>query len=373
MNRILFVTESLFSLGPARQLMELASALVEKDFEVHLAVLQDHGDQVNLLSDTYVEVHSLGATDFQHPFSRASFQSILSLRKLIRRIDPEFVHSWCGNSGFVSLAAADLAFPRAKKKARRLNTELFLPPEKRMTRQLYEKHVTPGFETIVVPHESAQIHMMDNGYDEEDIEIIANKLCPLNVSRESGRETILRKLNLPADSKIAGTVAPLMPRSRLKDLIYACDLLTVIRDDVHFLVFGKGFQESRLKRFAKMTECASHVHFLGEPSDASSMLAGLDFYWHSHFMEPLPVNLLAAMANGIPAISVYGPGTTEIIRHQETGFAVNFGARDEFARWTKYLIELPEQAAKLSAQGQTFVQQNFTDPDYADRFLQLYI
>ena len=142
---------------------------------------------------------------------------------------------------------------------------------------------------------------------------------------------------------------------------------------MQFVIFGKGLQKNRLQRFARMTESFHHVHFLGEPADADSMLAGLDFYWHSHLLEPLPVNLLAAMAAGIPTISVYGPGTSEIIRHQETGFAVNYGARDEFARWTKYLIELPDQAAKLSTQGKSFVEQNFTDPDYADKFLRLYI
>ena len=103
------------------------------------------------------------------------------------------------------------------------------------------------------------------------------------------------------------------------------------------------------------------------------MLAGLDFYWHSHLIEPLPANLLAAMANGIPAISVYGPGTSEIIKHQETGFAVNFGARDEFARWTKYLIELPEQAAKLSSQGQAFRQTTDLPIEITlNHYLQLY-
>jgi glycosyltransferase involved in cell wall biosynthesis len=379
-NRILFVTESLFPLGPAGQLDVLARQLAERSWEVHLAVLHEGATDVqtgaadaHTLAGSNVEIHSLGTTVFSQPFSRASLRSIHRLRKLIQRLEPDFIQGWCGTSGFVTLAATDSAFLGSKRTVRRLNTELFLQPEKRFTRQLYEKRLSPGFETVVVPHESAKIHLIENGYDEDDIEIIDNMLCPLEVARDAGRELILAKLNLPAEAKIAGTVAPLIPRTRIKDLIYACDLLTVIRDDFHFLVFGKGFQEPRLRRFAKLTESNRHIHFLGEPHDAGSMLAGLDFYWHSHLMEPLPVNLLAAMANGIPAISVYGPGTSEIIKHQETGFAVNFGARDEFARWTKYLIELPDQAAKLSSQGQAFVQQSFTDRDYADHYLRLYV
>jgi len=81
---------------------------------------------------------------------------------------------------------------------------------------------------------------------------------------------------------------------------------------------------------------------------------------------------MSAMANGIPSISVYGPGTKEIIRHQETGFAVNFGARDEFARWTKFLIEKPEQAARLARQGQEFVNAQFTKSTMVDGYLAIY-
>ena len=81
---------------------------------------------------------------------------------------------------------------------------------------------------------------------------------------------------------------------------------------------------------------------------------------------------MSAMAKGIPAISVFGPGSKEIIRHQETGFAVNFGARDEFARWTKYLIEQEESGKQLARQGQTFVQSNFEESKMVDSYVGIY-
>jgi glycosyltransferase involved in cell wall biosynthesis len=66
------------------------------------------------------------------------------------------------------------------------------------------------------------------------------------------------------------------------------------------------------------------------------------------------------MANGVPAISVFGDGTKEIILHQQTAMAVNYGARDEFARWTKFLIEKPDAARQLADQGKAHVREQFS-------------
>lgn len=179
-------------------------------------------------------------------------------------------------------------------------------------------------------------------------------------------------MNLPEKAYLAGAVGPLCHRSRFKDLIWATDLLTVIRDDFHFLMIGKGSQRKQLERFASLTESRSHIHFLGHPEFPQRVVAGLDFYWNSHLRDPLSGNLLAAMANGIPSISVYGPGTEEIIRHQQTAFGVNFGARDEFARWTKFLIEKSEPAQKIAWQGQQFVRDNFRQSKMIDGYLAIY-
>jgi glycosyltransferase involved in cell wall biosynthesis len=127
---------------------------------------------------------------------------------------------------------------------------------------------------------------------------------------------------------------------------------------------------SRLQRFASLTEAASHVHFIRHPEP--SLIQGLDFYWHPHFQEPISANLMAAMAAEIPAIAVYGEGTDEIIRHQETGFAVNFGARDEFARWTKFLIEKPNESKTMARQGRELVERSFPSKSMVDDYIAFY-
>ena len=169
----------------------------------------------------------------------------------------------------------------------------------------------------------------------------------------------MQETGLESTALIAVTSADLQPATRLKDLIWATDLLSCVRDDVHLVIFGKGSQHQNLLKFAACTEAADHIHFAGLPSTALEMVSGADVYWNSHLGTPVPSGVLAAMNCNVPVISVYGPETSPLITHQETGFAVNFGARDEFARWMKFLIEKPDAAKQLGNQGRRHSRHQF--------------
>lgn len=395
MNRILFVSETLNPLGPAQPLLELVRVLTSRGWIVNVAVArcenltqwkQDWPCEVFALTQSAAEKSPAFARQRLRPASRSSVSAVLQLRKLIRRVRPEIVHAWCGTASWLSLVAVQFPISRrllhhpwlgfrpsgqgvrASSTSQRIlrpklfATELLLPPEKRFTQQLYENRFSPGLESVLVPHEWVASQLRKNGC-ESNIKIIPNRIDAnhfvSSAERAKFKRQLREKLQLPVDAKLAGTVAPLLAKSRLKDLIWATDLLTCVRDDFHFVIFGNGDFDARLRRFAGLTEAAQHVHFVNDPTIVPKNLSGLDFYWHSHLNEPMPFGLLNAMAGGVPAISVFGPGTRELIRHQETGFAVNFGARDEFARWTKYLIEQPDSAKQLAEQGQSWVQREF--------------
>lgn len=373
-QRILFVIESLFPLGSAQQLKLLADALVESGCDIHVAVLGEKTFEPTAWTDIGINVAFLNGDD-KTPLNtfRDGLYVTGQLRRLIRRIAPEIVHAWCGPAELLALLATEnIPFTQRLRRFRFIGTELSRHPPKRFVRQSIESRLADRLERMIVPHQSVKDDLLETGFREDRIEIVPNAATPPELDRLAARSEIVAALNLPKTAYLAGAVAPLCHRTRLKDLIWATDLLTVIRDDFHFLIIGRGTQLKRLQRFASLTESASHVHFLGEPGKPERLIGGLDFFWHSHLHDPLPGNLLAAMANGIPAISVYGPGTEEIVRHQETAFGVNFGARDEFARWTKFLIEQTEPAEKLAWQGQSYVQSKFDKSKMIDRYKAIY-
>lgn len=372
--RILFTIESLFELGPVEELKILTGALSARGHEIHVAILGEYRAEPKEWTDSGIKVHVLNKDDRTplHSF-RDSFSIIPELRKLIHALSPDLVHAWCGQAEILTLIATQnvlLARPLPFKHL--ISTRLAIPRELGFTHQVLENQLgdSESF-TTVVPHASIKTKLIEYGKLESQIQIIANSTTPPNPAEKPiARESLRKKLGLPQNSYLAGTVAPLVHRSRLKDLIWATDLLTCIRQDFHFLIIGSGSQLSRLQRFASLTEAKAHIHFLSHPE--SSVIQGLDFYWHPHLQEPLSGNLLSAMAAEIPSIAVYGEGTQEIIRHQETGFAVNFGARDEFARWTKFLIEKPEESQILVQQGRQLVERAFPIESMVDGYLELY-
>ena len=71
-------------------------------------------------------------------------------------------------------------------------------------------------------------------------------------------------------------------------------------------------------------------------------------------------------------VSVAGPGIDEVLVPQTTGLATNFGARDEFARWTKYLIEQPHSAEQLARQGREHAERNFAAAKMVDAYREIY-
>jgi len=374
-QHILFVIENLFPLGPAQQLKVLVDGLVAQGYKIHIAVLGQRSFEPTRWTDADIEVSFLNGDD-KTPLHtvRDGFHVVKELRQLINTLSPTIVHTWCGVAELLTLIAVqNVPLTKPLKQFRLLSTELYRQPEKRFVRQLAETRMSSQVEQMIVPHESVKQHLVENGYRESRISIVPNAVAndtPLD-RLESKRE-LRRRLGLPESSKVAGTVARLHHRSRLKDLVWATDLLTCVREDFHFIIIGTGTQLKQLKRFASLTESKSHVHFLGHAQSPETLVAGLDFYWHSHLNDPLSGNLLSAMAHGIPAISVLGPGTEPIVRHQETGMAVNFGARDEFARWTKYFIEQTDSTGKLALQGKNHVISEFDKSKTCDSYLRIY-
>ncbi|QEG20581.1 glycosyltransferase [Mariniblastus fucicola] len=364
-QRLLFVIDSLDRFGATRQL-ELLTGAIGDDFDVHVAVL---GPAQNspMFSVSNTEFHFLGTSLNQAISVRTLTRSGLRLRKLIRRLQPNIVHAWCQPAERVMLAASfDV------DSVRKFVTELYVRPSTNMTFEAIDRRLGSPVLQYVVPHEEIKKSLVSHQYREDRISIVASSIGPSSPDRESARRKLVQLGGFGEHVHIAGAVAPLVPRSRLKDLIWATDLLTCIRDDVHFFIFGNGSQRTRLEKFASQTEAGHHVHFIDAEVDAQTLIPGLDFFWQSHLNEPLPSAMHHAMQSGVPVISVYGPGTSETIEHQETGFATNFGARDEFARWTKYLLEQTESGRQLADQGRASVDGKFAVSEMADGYRAIY-
>ena len=370
-RRILFITPSLNLPADSSQLQLLAAGLADQQFDVHVAAICDPiGSPSNIPKAT---VHSLaiGRPQSQRRSPHQAVALTGAIGNLLKSLRPDIVHSWDVDAR-LEIASASRRFPSAK----RIETISSAGMPRTHVRQMIRNRMAPFEDSVAVPHESLIEHLVDAGCPEKHITVIPPAAsCDPDLSRKEAKDKLTNHLGLPDSSYLATTFAPLQPRFRLKDLIWAADLLTCIREDFHLLIVGRGEQKTRLRKFASQTEAGSHVHILDtQPREltASDLFTGSDVYWNSSLHTPLASPMLHSMAAGTPVISVLGSGTSDLVRHQETGFAVNFGARDEFARWTKYLIEQTEPANQLRSQGKCYAIDNFPDATLINAYAVLY-
>ncbi len=380
---MLFTTEDLYPFGPARLLLPLVEGLSAAGTDVVVAVLGQRAFHPERWIAAGARVFFVNGDD-QTPLhtSRDAFEVVRELRSLLRIVDPDIVHPWCGDAWWLTLLAVQ-SWPLSSQlpSFRLLATELTMPRKQGLIRRRLEQRMWKQLEAVVVPHQHVADGLRELMGPDHRFQIIPNgcvgdafvdQPTADDWQRDALRLAVRRELGLPDDAHLAISIADLEPVHRLKDLVWATDLLACVRSDFHFLLIGTGSQRRRLRRFANLTEASEHVHLLGLPDQPDRLLRAADVYWNSHLQQPGSVQVLSAMESHVPVISVLGAGTETMIRHQETGFAVNFGARDEFARWTKYLIELPGPAETLALQAEHWARQQFPIDDYVNGYRELY-
>jgi glycosyltransferase involved in cell wall biosynthesis len=153
-----------------------------------------------------------------------------------------------------------------------------------------------------------------------------------------------------------------------KDAIWAADLLKVIRDDAHLLIFGEGPHRDRLVLFRQQVEIADKVHFLGQRGDLQEFLPNLDQFWSTRRRPGMPQAVLEAMAAGVPVVASDVPGTRELIEHEASGYLFAPGHRAGLARWAEYLINHPDAALRIGAAGKQRVESEFSAETMVQRW-----
>jgi glycosyltransferase involved in cell wall biosynthesis len=158
---------------------------------------------------------------------------------------------------------------------------------------------------------------------------------------------LLAQLQLPDDVRLIGAAGPMHDAKPWKDLIWAADLLKVVRDDVHLLIAGIGPGHDRLERFREQVEIEDRVHFLGPERTPAQVLPGCDIAWFPTATRGLPSGLATAMSAGVPTVACGGEWSAELIRSGENGYLVAPGDRAGLARVTQRLLNDPLLAARL--------------------------
>jgi glycosyltransferase involved in cell wall biosynthesis len=165
------------------------------------------------------------------------------------------------------------------------------------------------------------------------------------------RDDLLRELNLPANARLIGVIGRLTHEKRVKDLIWAADLLRVLHENLRVLIIGDGRERAQLERYARLASDLEHIRFLGERADVPRIMPHLDVLWNADENTGPSLAILEATAAGIPVIASDTPSNRELIVEGETGHLIPLGTRAgraARARATDRIFNDAEMARRLA-------------------------
>lgn len=112
---------------------------------------------------------------------------------------------------------------------------------------------------------------------------------------------IRRELNIPIETRVIGSVGRL---EEVKNNQFIIKLLAEQPSlkNVHYVMVGEGALERDLKTLANKLEVSPRVHFVQSTASVASYYSLFDVLALPSFFEGLPLVLIEAQANGLPAI-----------------------------------------------------------------------
>ena len=126
--------------------------------------------------------------------------------------------------------------------------------------------------------------------------------------------------------------------------------LALIKDEVpgaKLLLAGEGATLEECRRLAVTLGIKDRVHFLGFRKDVEQLLHISDVLVASSYREGLPVNVLEAMAIGLPIIASSNRGHKELVINNKTGYIVSPENPFEFSTKIQELMNSDSLRGKM--------------------------
>ena len=161
-------------------------------------------------------------------------------------------------------------------------------------------------------------------------------------------------------------------KKRLKDIVWAFDLLGVIRPTSHLLLLGTGARVSDLQAFIRPALFADRIHLLGFRSDVHRLLSQCSCLWQASEDEGCPNTLLEAMAVGLPVVASDIAGHREVLQGDKLGATMALGDCAEMARRTNLLLDRPQQAEAQARKAQESVLEKYEDTRMVQGYCEFY-
>lgn len=352
---VLHVAESAGWAGGEVYLLKLAKALDRRRFRLAV-VLPERGPLLERLGAQGVQVHLVPLAE--RLFNPAAF---LALVRLFRRERPAIVQSHGARSNVYTKLASKLAGVPAVLSM--VHNSLFDYEVRPLRRRLYvlaERFTSPLADRVIAVSTAIAWDLVHRyRIDADKVVTIHNGIDADAVVPSRSRSGVLEELRLSGEDRVIGTAARMTPQKGYHDLLRALGLLIPRFPRLRCLLIGDGPLKPSLEDETRALGFGSHCVFTGARSDVPDLLSLSEIVVLPSLSEGLPFVLLEAMALGKPVVATRVGGSPEVVEEGHTGLLVPPRDPRALADAIAFLLDRPEEAAKMGARGQLRVRERF--------------
>lgn len=334
----MMVIPTLDQSGAEKQFTLVATHLPREEFEIRVVALTRGGPLESPLRDHEIPVNILN--------KRWKFDpgTMWQLRGLIGDFRPDVISTWL----FAANAYGRLVGRISGDWPRIVVSERCVDEWKAGWQHWLDRRLMQRTDRVIANSQSVAEFYRRRGVAPDRLTVIPNGVITPSEPTCSRTEFLVRQ-DLPSDAKLIFVTGRLAPQKRLRDLLWAIQLLRQADPRCYLIICGDGPERFSLPQHARNLECLEHVRFLGHREDASSLLHLADVFWLGSEFEGMSNSLMEALACGVPVVVSDIPPNRELVTHGEEGFIVDVGDSPGFAQFTLKLIEDAELAAQLGA------------------------
>jgi glycosyltransferase involved in cell wall biosynthesis len=348
--------------GGAQENTMLSCALIDPTrFVSELVSGPDAGDEGSL----HEACHERGVRIIIEPALVRRPQAVLDcfaifrLAALIRRGRYDVVHTHSSKAGILGRFAAWLA--RAPVVVHTAHGWPFSREDTARTREAWirlERLSARLCRTIVVVGEKDREQGLALGIGRPDqYELIRSGIEIDRYRSGPDRHEARRRLGVPADAFVVGTVGRLARQKAPLDLLAGFRILAAGRPDAHLVLVGDGPQRGEVEREVAQAGLSDRVHLLGLRTDVPDILPAFDVFALASRWEGLPRVFPQAMAAGLPVVATRVGGAADAITPGENGWLVDVGDTPALASRLMALAADPALRRSMGERGRERVEE----------------
>jgi glycosyltransferase involved in cell wall biosynthesis len=181
-----------------------------------------------------------------------------------------------------------------------------------------------------------------------------------------------RRLGIPPDYGVVGTVGRLDPVKRLDIFLAAAQEIVISEANTKFVIAGEGDEEQTLRRLTHDLQLDDQVLFLGHRDDVFDVLRAMDVLVFCSDHEGLPMALLEALYLGVPVVARPVGGIAEVIQNGVSGVFVNSSDPRALAKECVNVLRDADGRKRMAEAGIRLVSAKFTAGNSAAEVARLY-